>query len=362
MCRASRAAIGASPRAVLLTLSHLPEAVLADQQYAVGKVAAAAKYVQSFAEGDGVCGAVLALLARAVLEAAALNPFPDQPAAATALLEEVLSWEGDGVAWEKVQVSAEEDVDDGFGGIDVAKALGGVVERMLTSAALGDRPGLPASSAAMVFHLAAFGGHWPLGSLLVSRDDVETSSFGGTHVLAAAAENGHADFVRGMLALEGAAAVDVNGTEGLPMTRAAEQGHADVLGVLLADSRTDRSAVADALIAAAYSGHEAAVDVLLAAKPPVDVHARSERAVRVAAEHGHEEIVAKLIAHGASSAVAEEARRDGRARRPPVVETITSGGRTMKRVAKSALSGSCPRKVVKKASAAKKSAAKKATG
>jgi ankyrin repeat protein len=74
------------------------------------------------------------------------------------------------------------------------------------------------------------------------------------------------------------------------VTNASENGHAEVVQVLLSDARVDASADNNyAVRLASVMGHAGVVRVLLA-NPKVDPSAENNEALREASEHGHVQV------------------------------------------------------------------------
>ena len=107
-----------------------------------------------------------------------------------------------------------------------------------------------------------------------------------------AAENGHLEIVRLLLADE---RVDPSDNHNFAIQWAAENGHLEVVKLLLTDMRTDPSANHnDAIRIAAWNGHLDVVKVLLT-DDRVDPSDKNNEAIRMAAWFGYLEIVNLLL-------------------------------------------------------------------
>uniref|UniRef100_A0A7S4DDF9 MYND-type domain-containing protein n=1 Tax=Heterosigma akashiwo TaxID=2829 RepID=A0A7S4DDF9_HETAK len=146
-----------------------------------------------------------------------------------------------------------------------------------------------------------------VGNLLkLGSSEIEAKTFQKNTALNLAANKGHADVVRKLLAA--GAEVDtrdqINKT---PLHNAACWGHADVVKILLA-AGADKDAKESergftALIYAAGNGYSTVVQMLLAAGANTEAWTTDHdptTALHLACVHGHEEVVKRLIAAGAN--------------------------------------------------------------
>lgn len=149
---------------------------------------------------------------------------------------------------------------------------------------------------------AAEGGHAVIVErLLEAGANVNTraSSDTGYTALQAAAENGHGAIVERLLQA-GANRYAAGRFGCTAVERAAVGGHIKIVERLLADVGHDPGYSDGALVMAAQHGHEQIVMRLLTAGAEVNIPGRrSGSALQVAARHGHEQIVIKLLTAGA---------------------------------------------------------------
>lgn len=146
---------------------------------------------------------------------------------------------------------------------------------------------------------AAENGHAEIVKLLLAMSGIDVNRSDKWTPLVLAAINGHAEVVKLLLAAPG---IDVN--EWKPLLRASEEGHAEVVKLLLAAPEIDvntevevfgsgRGRIHTPLKYATINGHAEIVKLLVEA-PGIDVNA--EVPLALAAEDGHTEIVKLLLA------------------------------------------------------------------
>ena len=149
--------------------------------------------------------------------------------------------------------------------------------------------------------MACMEGHFEVVALLLSDPKIKKNA-GYTQCLVRAATNGHADIVSLLLANN---VIDPSKTA---IHHASVGGHADVVRVLLAESTLDPADFAGIAIKfSARDGHEDVVRVLLAdprVDPTVGDSVGSNAALRLAIENGREGVVELLLADPRVNAVA----------------------------------------------------------
>jgi ankyrin repeat protein len=158
---------------------------------------------------------------------------------------------------------------------------------------------------------AACNGHAPLvGWLLVQGADPRRRESEGTHALDWAAQEGHQAVVDLLLGHD-PGLLDLPGYgERTALIAAADNGHAELVALLLArgaDVHRRRASGAHALDSAAQGGHAAVVELLLAHDPGLlDLPGREERSALIAAAGaGHVPLVRSLLGRGADPRLRE---------------------------------------------------------
>ncbi|RYP13405.1 hypothetical protein DL767_010763 [Monosporascus sp. MG133] len=144
--------------------------------------------------------------------------------------------------------------------------------------------------------------------LLDNGIDMAASNNGKRTPLVAASDEGHVDVVRLLLATS---KIDVNSKDSesgrTPLMAASDKGHVDVVRQLLAASKTDidlkdSESGRTSLSWAAEKGYETVVKLLLGKGADVDVKDKATRtALSYAAERGHKAIVLLLCKSGAAT-------------------------------------------------------------
>jgi len=138
--------------------------------------------------------------------------------------------------------------------------------------------------------------------ILEKYDDLPNLGIGPEYAhgsaLTLAAENGHANIVE-ILLKDGR--IDPNVRINFSLSKAAAEGHADVVKLLLKDSRVDPGLNNEVLENTIKGGHTEVVKLLLEDKrsdPNVELLGHKGGPLRYAAEHGYTEIVRLLLADG----------------------------------------------------------------
>jgi ankyrin repeat protein len=152
---------------------------------------------------------------------------------------------------------------------------------------------------------AACNGHAETVAWLLARGaDARLRAHEGTRALDWAAQEGHLSVVERLLAHD-PGLLDLPGfRERTALAAAADNGHAQMVALLLARGSDARRRCTDGthtLDWAAQNGHEAVVELLLAHDPDLlDLPGRAERTALIAAAGGgHESLVARLLGLGA---------------------------------------------------------------